>query len=302
VPALAAAAAGDSLIHIEWTAPASPGIEYYAVYAAEMDGFVPDEANCIGLVAAGTASFDHHPVAGCVYYRVSAANLAGYAGGYSPQAGACAEGEDSTPPSVTVIYPNGGEFIETGDTVLVQWAATDGFGIDSISIWFSEDNGGGYTLVAGGEPNDSIFEWIAPSSISDSCLIMVRAYDTSKNEGFDASDGVFSVKDITGVGDEEEPATPAVYASALEQNYPNPFNGLTTIAYTIGERCRVELAIFDPSGRLVRGIEQGEREPGRYTTAWNGKDNAGRAVSSGVYFCRIKAGKFRETRKIVYMR
>ena len=304
VPALAAAAAGDSLIHIEWTAPASPGIEYYAVYAAGIDGFAPDETNCIALVAAGTASFDHHPVAGCGYYRVSAANLAGYAGGYSPQAGACAEGEDTTPPSVTVIYPNGGEFIETGDTVLVQWAATDGFGIDSVSIWFSEDNGAGYARIAGGEPNNSIFVWIAPSSISDSCLIMVRAYDPSRNEGFDASDGVFSVKDITGVGDEDEdePATPAVYASALEQNYPNPFNGLTTIAYTIGERCRVELAIFDPSGRLVRGIAQGEREPGRYTTAWNGKDNAGRAVSSGVYFCRIKAGKFRQTRKIVYMR
>ncbi len=304
VPSLSAAAAGDSLIHIEWTAPGSPGIEYYAVYAAGTDGFAPDEGNFIGLVAAGTTSFDHHPVAGCDYYRVSAANLAGYAGGYSPQAGACAGGEDTTPPSVTVIYPNGGEFIETGDTVMVRWAATDGLGIDSVSIWFSEDNGAGYARIAGGEPNDSIFVWIAPSSISDSCLIMVRAYDPSLNEGFDASDGVFSVKDITGVGDgdEEEPATPVVYSSALEQNYPNPFNGLTTIAYTIGERCRVELSIFDPAGRLVRGIAQGEREPGRYTTAWNGKDNAGRSVSSGVYFCRIKAGKFRQTRKIVYMR
>jgi len=62
------------------------------------------------------------------------------------------------------------------------------------------------------------------------------------------------------------------------------------------------MRIFDTAGRQIRILEETDRAPGRYSVTWNGKDNAGRPVTSGVYFCRIKAGKFRQTRKIVYLR
>jgi len=92
------------------------------------------------------------------------------------------------------------------------------------------------------------------------------------------------------------------YATALEQNYPNPFNGTTTIHYSIGGPCGVELGIYDPAGRVIRVLERTDRAAGRYSVLWSGKDDAGRDVASGVYFCRIKAGKYNETRKVLYLR
>ncbi len=90
--------------------------------------------------------------------------------------------------------------------------------------------------------------------------------------------------------------------TALEQNYPNPFNGTTAIFYSIGERCEVEIKIYDPAGRVIKVLERTQRPPGRYSILWNGSDGAGRGVASGVYFCRIKAGKYAQTRKILYLR
>jgi len=102
-------------------------------------------------------------------------------------------------------------------------------------------------------------------------------------------------------GDGDGKGTPR-YVTALEQNYPNPFNGTTTIHYSIGEPCAVELRIYDPAGRAIKVLERSNRAPGRYSVLWNGTDDSRRDVASGVYFCRIKAGKYSETRKVLYLR
>ena len=78
--------------------------------------------------------------------------------------------------------------------------------------------------------------------------------------------------------------------------------GTERLAARLLHRCRVELAIYDPAGHVIRVLERTERAAGRYSATWNGKDDSGRGVASGMYFCRIKAGKFNQTRKIVYLR
>jgi hypothetical protein len=90
--------------------------------------------------------------------------------------------------------------------------------------------------------------------------------------------------------------------NCLGQNYPNPFNGTTTIAYSVSERCEVDVRICDASGRLVKILEHGDREPGDHAVVWMGKDDEGRDVASGVYFCMMRAGGFKDSRKIVYLR
>lgn len=302
VAGLTAATVNDTTIHIEWPAVTSPGLDFYAIYTAALDGFLPDESNFLGTIAGDVTSYDDYPVSGCVYYYISAVNFSGYAGGYSVQAGACVSGTDIIDPAVTVVYPDGEEYIETGDTVTIRWIATDNIGVDSVCVWFSENGGSEYMLLAGSEPNDSSYIWIVHSVVSDSCLIRIVAFDAALNEGEDTSNAFFSVIDPTGVADEEDEPVLPVFVNALEQNYPNPFNGNTTIVYTLSEKCGVEISIYDPAGRMIRTLGRKERGPGRHYTAWDGKDNAGRGVTSGVYFCRIKAGKFRQTRKIIYLR
>ncbi|HEX6791697.1 MAG TPA: choice-of-anchor D domain-containing protein, partial [Candidatus Krumholzibacteria bacterium] len=94
----------------------------------------------------------------------------------------------------------------------------------------------------------------------------------------------------------------APYRLALEQNHPNPFNPSTTISFTLAERSRVVLAIFDVSGRPARTLFDGTLEPGRHQYPWNGQNARGEVATSGVYFCRLTSGKQTLTRKMVLLK
>jgi hypothetical protein len=87
----------------------------------------------------------------------------------------------------------------------------------------------------------------------------------------------------------------------LDQNYPNPFNPSTTIDYFIpeGESIQTRLKIYDLRGRLIRNLVDTEKESGLYSIHWDGRDEQGQQVSSGVYLYRIDAGEFISTRKMV---
>ena len=102
-------------------------------------------------------------------------------------------------------------------------------------------------------------------------------------------------------GTTDSPDIPSL-ANHLSQNYPNPFNGTTTIAWSLAAPARVSLKIYDTAGRLVRTLESGKMDAGSHVSVWNGKDDSSRGVASGVYFMRLVAGDYRQTRKIVYLR
>jgi hypothetical protein len=92
---------------------------------------------------------------------------------------------------------------------------------------------------------------------------------------------------------------------ALSQNHPNPFNPSTTINYQIPEDAGVvsfSLNIYDIRGRLVRTLANEVKGPGYYTAYWNGFDNNGRQVSSGVYFYRFYSNNYTSTRKMVLLK
>ena len=89
---------------------------------------------------------------------------------------------------------------------------------------------------------------------------------------------------------------------ALHQNVPNPFNPLTTIRYDLPANARVRLSIIDVAGRRVRTLVDEQQTAGSRSAIWNGRDDAGRAVASGVYFYVLDAGKERLTRKLVLLK
>ena len=91
-------------------------------------------------------------------------------------------------------------------------------------------------------------------------------------------------------------------ACALGVNVPNPFNPSTIIPYRVSAATRVHLAIFDAHGTLVRALVDGVRGAGAWSVTWSGEDEHGRHVASGVYFCRMRAGAFDETRKMVLLK
>jgi len=99
-----------------------------------------------------------------------------------------------------------------------------------------------------------------------------------------------------------EPASVAVAVNRLQQNYPNPFNPSTTIAFSLAARGRVSLVIYDALGARVRSLLDDVRDAGVSSVGWDGRGDEGTEAASGVYFCRMVAGSFNETRRLVLVR
>ncbi len=96
--------------------------------------------------------------------------------------------------------------------------------------------------------------------------------------------------------------TPLPGDFALLQNHPNPFNPTTTIRYSLARPHLVLIEVYNVLGQLVSTLENSEQGAGVYETTWDGKNTNGQEVASGVYFYRLKAGDFVQTRKMVLSR
>ncbi len=108
--------------------------------------------------------------------------------------------------------------------------------------------------------------------------------------------GAFEIKNsVVAVGD-----TPR--KNAMLAAYPNPFNPETTIRYELASRQQVSLRVYDVSGAVVRTLVDDTKPAGSYTLTWNGLDDRGNTVSSGVYFYRITAGSFSDVRKMTLVK
>jgi hypothetical protein len=90
--------------------------------------------------------------------------------------------------------------------------------------------------------------------------------------------------------------------NSLAQNYPNPFNPQTTIAFTIKDRGAVTLKVYNVNGELVRTLANENRAAGSYSLTWDGHNDSGQSVSSGVYFYKLVTNNFSQTKKMVLLK
>jgi hypothetical protein len=96
-----------------------------------------------------------------------------------------------------------------------------------------------------------------------------------------------------------EQALPLV--TELAQNYPNPFNPETTIHFDLATETSVTLRVYDMTGQVVRTLVQSSLQPGSYTHLWDGRNEAGVKVGSGVYFYQLEAGSFSSKKKMTLL-
>ncbi|MBU1699381.1 MAG: T9SS type A sorting domain-containing protein [Candidatus Eisenbacteria bacterium] len=122
----------------------------------------------------------------------------------------------------------------------------------------------------------------------------VQAIDTAF-EGSDFSPSESIILDASAVPEPEF----VPMASALGDNHPNPFRSETMITFDLPLKAEVSLEVFDTQGRLVKQIENGFMEAGHHHRPWLGDNEEGRRVPAGVYFCRLRAGAFVESRKLI---
>jgi hypothetical protein len=149
--------------------------------------------------------------------------------------------------------------------------------------------------------------------------VLAGQYDTSRRtgEGFVGAIGAYAYSPDGNiyVCDVENglfafAVTPVVASTApdaaapfeLAQNAPNPFNPVTTIPFELARAGRVTLDVYDVAGRRVRSLADGDLAAGLHQRSWDGRDDAGRAVASGVYFYRLKAAGRSETRRMLLLK
>jgi hypothetical protein len=133
---------------------------------------------------------------------------------------------------------------------------------------------------------------------------MVRWSDTTVEEG---TTYVYRLEGETGLVHETAGVYVPVVSASLGQNYPNPFNPSTTIEYRLpeggpGGKTRVSLVVYDVRGARVRVLVGGEQGSGKHVAEWDGRNEAGEAVGSGVYFYRMTTPGYSDVRKMVLLK
>lgn len=186
---------------------------------------------------------------------------------------------------LTAALPAGAEVELTGGSLLTQQAGPvflrqiEGQGLDvSLALM-------GEGLVFSGQ--GLLFSVTLPAGVQPG-EIALTVRDAENAE-------LHFVLDETAVED-----LPTVYR--LAGNYPNPFNPKTTISFDLPDAQFVRLAVFGADGRRVATLLDERMAAGRHSAVWDGRDDNGLPVASGVYFCRIEAGPLAETRKMLLMK
>jgi hypothetical protein len=202
-------------------------------------------------------------------------------------------------PTVKLLQPNGGERYTASTLDSIKWTVSDNVGIDSVKCYYSSNGGQTWNLLIEMGAQFTACPWFIPPKNGTSYRVKVVASDDAGNFGEDVSDNNFEVYGGVRVPDHSGCAP---HEFSLNQNYPNPFNPVTVISYQLPKTLEVNLNIYNAAGQLIRNPVHEIQAPGVHRVPWNGQNEAGTLMPSGVYFYQLRAGDFSETRKMLFMR
>jgi len=149
-----------------------------------------------------------------------------------------------------------------------------------------------------------VSDWFVGEQFDGTVTLAFRSTGVNSNLTFEILNAIVDDVDglalSTNVSDYEVMALPTVYA--LTQNYPNPFNPTTTIDYSIPKSGNVELVIFNMTGQKVRTLVSGKQDAAFYKIVWDGRNDLGENVASGMYFYRLVSGSFSKIEKMTLIK
>ena len=126
----------------------------------------------------------------------------------------------------------------------------------------------------------------------------VRSKTSNGTYSYFSNTGQFNIGTVTGI--KEPGIVPTVFF--VDQNYPNPFNPSTTIKYGLPNTANVTIKVFDMLGREVKTLVNEQKNAGTFSVQWNGDNNFGHKVTSGIYLFRVAAGTNIATKKMILLK
>ncbi len=195
---------------------------------------------------------------------------------------------DNLPPGAPVFIASR----RVADTTRVRWQPNAEPDLALYRLY--RGTGPGFLPGAGNLVSAQADTGFLDSVASPYAWYKLTAVDAHGNEGAVAT---LSPLQITGAPESGVPG-----ATKLTGASPNPFNPATLISFDLAQAARVRLSIFDAAGRRVRVLVDDDRAAGRYEVRWDGNTDDGRRASSGVYFCRMAAGSFTDTKRMTLLK
>ncbi len=168
----------------------------------------------------------------------------------------------------------------------------DGFGIIDTTIWNPEGNKLMICLsTIASVPTISPGDTITPDSSTITSIAGIPCYNTVILKGSFNPSGI-----------KKENTEFRIKNSGFTGLYPNPFLSYLRLTYGLKGKSRVKIDVFDNAGRIVKELKNQEQTRGFYSLYWNGTDNTGKKLPSGIYFIRFEAGKYTDTRKVILIK
>ncbi len=153
-------------------------------------------------------------------------------------------------------------------------------------LFKSTDGANNWFLFNNGLPDSGHVSTIAIDTLNDKIFIGVNAFNAA---------GIYVYESIASLS--PHPLTKSNFF--LFQNYPNPFNSETMFQFALPQTEQARLVVYNMVGQIVKTLLDKQFPPGKYKIAWDGRDDAGNSVSSGVYFYRVETAAFQQTRKML---
>ncbi len=210
------------------------------------------------------------------------------------------------------------EFVDSeGDTVLVTTKGRETSYTKGDSTWIpsegevifaGEGPGEGDVVTVGGEPGRGGDTGTGGGGTAVGTAVNNLEALVTETIKRQAKEKGVEYEDPTAVEEETDTGTSIPELFTLGDNFPNPFNPATVIPFTIassyGFSIRYELSVYDILGKKVKTLFEGGLSPGEYTVGWDGTDDGGRQVSSGIYLYRLSAvnGSFLQVKKMTLAR
>lgn len=201
--------------------------------------------------------------------------------------------------------------IESGDSLHFYAGAIAGNFDDSLKVWISTTDSlpGSFTQIGYFKVQGPVGAWhrysFDLSAFAGSrVFVAVNYYIVDGGPAGAHSDNVwvdhFILENSGTTGISDIAAT--IDDFSLSQNYPNPFNPSTTIEYFLKEQAGVNLAVYNILGEEIISLVHAPQAAGPHSVVWNGKDKLGKDVAGGIYFYKLKAGDFEQTRRMLLLK